>query len=152
MVVAAFALLIQTFKLKSNYSLEKYPKIVVYVLGGIIGLLSGLVGIGGGIFLAPILNQLKWDKPLVIASLASFFILVNSISGIGGLLLSNTFKLAWPETIALLLAVFIGGQIGTRLSLKRLSAKRIRILTAFLVLFVGIRVLLTNGFQISFFS
>ena len=152
LVMAAFALLVQTMKLKSNYDLEKYPRPLIYILGGFIGLLSGLVGIGGGIFLAPILNQLKWDKPIVIASLASFFILVNSISGIGGLMVNGTFELFWPETIGLLMAVFTGGQLGARMSLNKLSAKRIRMLTALLVLFVGIRVLINNGLQISFFS
>ena len=55
-------------------------------------------------------------------------------------------------SMVLFIAVILGGQLGTRLSLGRLSAKRIRIITAILVLFVGIRVLVTNGLQINFFS
>ena len=152
LIVASIALIMQTIKIKSNYDLKKYPSYVPYLLGGFIGLLSGLVGIGGGIFLAPILHQMKWDKPIVIAALASFFILVNSISGMGGLVLNGTFDIFFPETLGLLIAVFIGGQLGTRFSLSKLSAKRIRIITAILVLFVGIRVLLTNGLKIDFLS
>jgi uncharacterized membrane protein YfcA len=145
LIIAAIALLVKTMNLQPNYNSNKYPKYLSYLLGGFIGLLSGLVGIGGGIFLAPILHYLKWDKPIVIAALASFFILVNSLSGLSGLLVNSTFKVFWPEALGLFIAVILGGQLGTRLSLGRLSAKRIRIITAILVLFVGIRVLVTNG-------
>ncbi|WP_350288449.1 sulfite exporter TauE/SafE family protein [uncultured Croceitalea sp.] len=152
LIIAAIALIMQTINIKSNYNPKNYSKYVPHILGGFIGLLSGLVGIGGGIFLAPILHQMKWDKPIIIAALASFFILVNSISGIGGLVVNATFKVLWPETIGLIVAVFIGGQVGTRFTLSKLSAKRIRIITAILVLFVGVRVLFNNGLQINFFS
>lgn len=152
LITAAIALLIQTLQLPSKIKLSNYPKYLPYLLGGFIGLLSGLVGIGGGIFLAPLLNQMKWDKPIVIAALASFFILVNSFAGLAGLLFGGTFELFWPEIIGLMVAVFVGGQIGVRLSLDKVSAKGIRILTAFLVFIVGVRVFITNGLQISLFS
>lgn len=151
LIVSAIALIYQTLALKANFSVKEYPSYTPYILGAVIGLLSGLVGIGGGIFLAPVLNHMKWDKPIVIASLASFFILVNSVSGIGGLFISDSFEVFWPEILALLFAVLLGGQLGVRLSLGKLSAKRIRMLTALLVLFVGIRVLLKNGLEITFF-
>jgi len=83
--------------------------------------------------------------------LASFFILVNSLSGLLGLWTSGTFEVLWPETLVLLIAVFIGGQIGVRLSLNTLSAKTVRLLTAGLVLFVGFRILLSNGLELPFF-
>ena len=152
LIVSAIALIYQTVSLHSNFNVKKYPPYMSYLLGAGIGFLSGLVGIGGGIFLAPVLNHMKWDKPIVIASLASFFILVNSVSGIGGLLTSNSFELFWPEILALLFAVLLGGQLGVRLSIGKLSAKRIRMLTGILVLFVGIRVLLKNGLEIALFS
>ncbi|MBT8187520.1 MAG: sulfite exporter TauE/SafE family protein [Croceitalea sp.] len=148
LIVSAVALTIQTIQLKNNYPSKKYPSYVSYLLGAGIGLLSGLVGIGGGIFLAPVLNHMKWDRPLLIAALASFFIWVNSLSGIGGLIYSDSFVVFWPEIIGLLLAVFAGGQIGVRLSLSRFSAKGIRLITALLVFIVGIRVFLTNGLQL----
>ena len=152
LITSALVLTVQTVKLRPNYISTKYPNYISYILGAAIGLLSGLVGIGGGIFLAPVLNQMKWNKPIVIAALASFFILVNSLSGLAGLMVNGTFELFWPEIIALLIAVLAGGQIGVRLSLGKVSAKGIRLLTAFLVLFVGVRVLLKNGLQLNLFS
>jgi len=152
LIVSALALIYQTPKLRTDHSLKKYPGHIPYLLGAGIGLLSGLVGIGGGIFLAPVLNHMKWEKPIVIAALASFFILVNSISGLGGLWLGGTFELLWPEVLGLLFAVLLGGQLGVRLTLGKLSAKRIRILTGLLVLLVGIRVLLKYGLDINLFQ
>ncbi|WP_343486305.1 sulfite exporter TauE/SafE family protein [Allomuricauda sp. d1] len=150
LIISAIALVVQTVQLKSEYQPKAYPKYIPYFLGGVIGLLSGLVGIGGGIFLAPLLNHLKWEKPIVIASLASFFILVNSVSGIFGLLNAATFELPLPEILYLVGAVFVGGQIGVRISLGKFSEKTIRLVTAFLVFVVGCRVLFNNGLQIQF--
>lgn len=152
LIVSAAALIYQTTIKRFNLSVKTYPPFVSYLLGAGIGFLSGLVGIGGGIFLAPVLNHMNWEKPIVIASLASFFILVNSISGLGGLVAGNSFEIFWPEILGLLFAVLLGGQLGVRLSIGKLSAKRIRLLTGVLVLFVGIRVLLKNGLDITLFS
>ena len=145
LIISSLFLIWQTSGIKLSEPTKVYPTYLSYLIGGAIGLLSGLVGIGGGIFLAPILNHINWDKSVKIAALASFFILVNSLSGLGGLFLAGTIELPWIETMALGLTVLIGGQLGVRLSLKRLSAKGIKRITAVLVLIVGIRVLLVNG-------
>jgi len=152
LVLAAVSLIFQTLNFKYDFEPKNYPVWLSYGIGSSVGLLSGLVGIGGGIFLAPILNYMKWDNPIKIAALSSFFILVNSLSGITGLLIGGTFEVFWPELVLLLLAVFLGGQLGVRLALIRIPAKGIRILTAVLVFVVGLRVLLNNGLQINFFS
>ena len=141
LIFSAISLFYQALRKKSS-SFKVYPKYLSYVLGGIIGLLSGLVGIGGGIFLAPLLHHLQWGKPLKIAALAAFFILVNSTSGLLGLWVNNTLEVSWATTLTLLLAVFLGGQLGVRVSLKIASPKAIRIGTAILVILVGLRVLI----------
>lgn len=151
LIVSALALIFQTVNTKRSEEVNpKYPPYVTYLLGAGIGLLSGLVGIGGGIFLAPVLNHMRWDKSINIAALASFFILVNSVSGIGGLLTNGTFEVPWIEASALIMVVLIGGQLGIRMSLGKLTGNGIKIATAILVLLVGIRVLLVNGLQMTF--
>lgn len=155
LILSAVSLGVQTVNKRkpqktNEFSEKRYPWYVAYVLGGLIGLLSGLVGIGGGIFLAPLLYHLKWDRSLKIAALASFFILVNSVSGIIGLASNATLEIPGPEVLVLLFAVFLGGQLGIRLSLKKLSSSGIKLLTALLVLLAGIRVILVNAFHLSF--
>lgn len=145
LIISSLFLIWQTSGIKLSEPTKVYPTYLSYLIGAAIGLLSGLVGIGGGIFLAPILNHINWDKSIKIAALASFFILVNSLSGLGGLFVAGTLELPWIETLVLGLTVLLGGQLGVRLSLKKLSAKGIKRITAILVLVVGIRVLLVNG-------
>jgi uncharacterized membrane protein YfcA len=109
--------------------------------GGFIGFLSGMVGIGGGIFLAPLLHLTNWDTPKKIATTASFFILVNSIAGLFGQYSNPNFYIDWNLTSILLITVFIGGQIGLRISNKIFSPIQLKKATAILIAFVSIRIL-----------
>lgn len=115
-----------------------------YAIGAGIGYFSGLVGIGGGIFLSPFLHLTRWGHGKPIAATASLFILVNSIAGlIGQLTKLGTVGVEaaaaqyWP----LALAVLIGGQIGTHAGVRLLGERSIRIVTALLVGYVAIRLL-----------
>jgi hypothetical protein len=109
-----------------------------------LGYFAGLVGIGGGIFLAPLLHLFRWEAARGIAATASLFILVNSLFGLGGQMLKNgpgLFGQAFSAALPLLVAVVIGGQIGSLLAARLLPPKWIRWLTAALVLVVGVRLL-----------
>ena len=110
-----------------------------------IGYLAGLVGIGGGIFLAPFLHLTRWNGAREVAATAALFILVNSLFGLAGQLLKNGPDLvgaAFAFGLPLLIAVAVGGQIGSLLAVKVLPQKLIRWLTAALTIWVGARLLL----------
>ncbi len=110
------------------------------LIGSILGLISGIVGIGGGIFLSPILFLLKAEKPKIIVTTASLFILINSISGILGQLTKEDIVNDLTNYWLLFFAVLIGGQIGNYLNLKIFSNRVLTIMTSLLVLFVSIRI------------
>ena len=110
-----------------------------------IGFLAGLVGIGGGIFLAPLLHLTRWNNARAIAATASLFILVNSMFGLAGQLLKHgpqMFGAALVDALPVLIAVVIGGQIGSLMAVKLLPVKWMRWLTALLVGVVGVRLLI----------
>ncbi len=103
------------------------------------GFVSGAVGIGGGIFLSPILFLLKVGKPKHIITAASLFILINSFSGIIGQLTKNSVLNEIQDYWFLLLAVLVGGQVGNFLNLKIFPTRILALVTAGLVLFVAVR-------------
>ena len=110
-----------------------------------LGYLAGLVGIGGGIFLAPLLHLARWNNARAIAATASFFILVNSLFGVVGQLLKGgegLFVAAIDLGLPLIVAVAVGGQIGSLLAVKFLPQRWIRWGTALLTAVVGARLLL----------
>jgi len=108
-------------------------------IGSVLGFISGVVGIGGGIFLSPILFLLQAGKPRDIATTASIFILINSVSGLIAQLQKDHLRIEIVDYWFLILSVVIGGQIGNYLNLKILPSKGLAVLTAILVLFVALR-------------
>lgn len=113
-------------------------------VGSGIGFLSGMVGIGGGIFLAPVLYLTRWAEAKTIAATASLFILVNSIAGILGQMAKPDFQIDWKFTLPLMIAVFLGGQLGSRLGAIKLPSLWVRRATAILIFYIGIQLLLKN--------
>ena len=143
LIVLSVAGLLLLFKFKSYDDEEKnYRKIPITIsifIGGILGFVSGVVGIGGGIFLSPILFLIRAAKPNHIITTASLFILINSLSGIIGQLTKSSVLSEIQNYWFLLLAVLIGGQIGNFLNLKIFPTRILALVTAGLVLFVAIR-------------
>ena len=138
---AAGILLLLNFKSyddkEENY--RKIPIPVSILIGGVLGFISGIVGIGGGIFLSPILFLIRAGRPKHIVTTASLFILINSVSGIIGQLTKNSVLTEIPNYWYLLVAVLIGGQIGNFLNLKVFPTRILALVTSCLVLFVAIR-------------
>jgi len=124
---------------KDGIEIKKISNPLSILIGSVIGFFSGIVGIGGGIFLSPILFLMKAGYPKQIAATASLFILINSIFGVIGQftknIVLNEFLNYWP----LFLTVFIGGQIGNYLNIKFISNKTLALMTSLLVIFVAAR-------------
>jgi uncharacterized protein len=110
------------------------------IFGALLGLLSGLTGVGGGIFLSPLLLLLKWGKVREVSAVAALFVLVNSISGLLGHLSSLQ---AIPHFAPLLaVAALIGGSIGAFFGSRRLPTAAVIKSLAAVLLIAGFKLLL----------
>ena len=140
-LIIAGCLLLLNFKSYDDKeeSYKNIPYLISIIIGGILGFISGIVGIGGGIFLSPILFLLKVARPKHIVTGASLFILINSIFGIIGQLTKNSVLNEVQDYFYLLIAVLIGGQLGNYLNLKIFTNRLLALITAALVLFVALR-------------
>ena len=147
-LVAAGTLLLFNFKSYDGREegYQKIPTLVSILIGAVLGFIAGAVGIGGGIFLSPILFLIRAGRPKHIVTTASLFILINSIFGIIGQLTKNAVLIEALNYWYLLVVVFIGGQVGNFLNLKIFPTRILALVTALLVLFVAIRM----GFRIFF--
>jgi len=115
------------------------PLVAALPLGGAIGLVSGLVGVGGGIFLSPLLLFMGWAETRVTAGVSALFILVNSVAGIAGHLAS--LALLPPATPVLALAAFAGGIVGSSYGARRLATPTLRRLLAVVLVVAGVKML-----------
>ena len=140
LIITGFFLLVESRSYnQKNIKINQVSKFISILIGSIIGFFSGLVGIGGGIFLSPLLFLLKAGYPKNITSSASIFILVNSIFGVGGQLTKDIVLSEFLNYCPLFLSVLIGGQIGNFLNIKFLSNKVLAFMTSLLVIFVAVR-------------
>jgi uncharacterized protein len=123
----------------SSYELRSASSSVLLITGALLGFLSGLTGVGGGIFLSPLLLFLRWAPVKVISGVAAAFILVNSIAGFLGVMTTGVeFHAALPLWIA---AVLMGGFIGAEYGSKRLANPTIQRLLALVLLVAGIKMI-----------
>jgi uncharacterized membrane protein YfcA len=119
---------------------HQVPLLGVLLVGAVVGLVSGLTGVGGGVFLAPTLIALHWASPKQTAALSAPFILLNSVVGLVGVLFAGQLpspSFAWYAAAAL------GGAIaGTAIGLKFLSQTTTRYVLAVILLAAGLELLL----------
>ena len=147
LLISGIFLLIRKEEIE-NFSKSVNSKIGIFlysIMSVLIGLISGLVGIGGGIFLSPFLHLTKTIPSMNIAAISSVFIFVNSIAGLSGQFMKDNSVSLLSEFVAyywLFFAVLIGGNIGTYLGIKTFHPKIVRRLTAILVIYVSLRILL----------
>jgi uncharacterized protein len=141
LIAAAILIWVETMQKKSNQTLNSQ---FLLPLSGGIGLLSGMVGIGGGIFLNPILHFFRWAEPKTIAAAAGFFILVNSLATLTTQSFSKITTSDWNLIGYLLGAVFLGGQIGSRIGSRWFSQLQVKRGTALLIFWVGLEIIRRN--------
>jgi uncharacterized protein len=146
LIILAGALMLSSIALLvplNRLSHIKLSQPITIGISGLVGLLAGLSGIGGGIFMAPILHIIRWAEPRRIAAFASLFILVNSVATLAGQLNKNGNAIISDVYgyLPLIFAVLIGGQIGGHVSLKYFPSHYLRAITAFLTGYVSISII-----------
>ena len=144
-IVLGLVLLFAAFRLAWNFSAEKEiaaPKLwIALVVGAVIGLLSGLVGVGGGIFLTPVLLLMNWTEARTAAGISAMFILVNSAAG----LLGNYAQVSQldPNVIFWIIAAVIGGVIGSTLGSRYFNTLTLRRVLAVVLVSAAVKLIFT---------
>jgi uncharacterized protein len=142
--ILSCVLIIASIRLAWNFLNEKQlfePKLwIALLLGAIIGLLSGLTGVGGGIFLTPILLLTNWTESKKAAGISAVFILVNSIAGLLGSISSID---SLTSTVWLwILAAILGGLIGSTVGSRYFDTIILRRVLALVLVFAGLKLIL----------
>lgn len=145
--LVGLALLFAAFRLwmhaaaRAEAEAKPVPLPAAVALGACIGLLSGITGVGGGIFLSPILLLAGWAETRQASGVAAAFILVNSVAGLAGHLASVRMV---PDSIYLWgAAALVGGLVGTELGRRRLATVTLRRVLSVVLVVAGLKMLLT---------
>ncbi len=132
---------IRTATAEHDTALRPVSLPVLVVAGGALGFLSGLTGVGGGIFLSPLLLFLRWAPVRAISGIAAAYILVNSIAGLLGVMASGP---VWhPQWPLWAVAVLGGGLIGAEVGSRRLGNPAIKRLLSLVLLVAGAKMIAT---------
>ena len=111
------------------------------LVGGLIGSFSGLIGIGGGIILTPVILLMHWGKMKEAAAVSALFILANSVSGLIGQVTSGVS--IGTETFVLVAIAFIGGFIGSYFGSKKINNQLLRYILAFVLTIASLKLFFT---------
>ncbi len=143
LITAALRLMI---KLESKTIVEptyKHTRMAVALpVGGAIGFISGIVGVGGGIFLSPIILLMKWANPKFTAATSALFIVMNSISGIGGRIIDDRFSTG--NFLPFMAAAIVGGFVGSIWGAKKFLHQTLRRLLGIVLLIAAIKLLIAS--------
>lgn len=124
-------------KPKESAPVTRFSLPLALLIGAVLGLLSGMIGIGGGIILTPIIILLGWGNIKEAAAVSAPFIFLNSFSGLGGLML-NGFHFV-PEILTWIIIVTIAGVLGSFIGSRVLSFKELRFVLAFVLAMAGFK-------------
>ena len=142
LVIAAFLLVLREYSRSKDKEIKKMNLQYGLGIGGAIGLISGLIGVGGGIFLSPIIISLNWTTVKKASGIAAMFILCNSVAGLTGHLAGlnkiDHYIIYWIP------AVVLGGLLGSHLGTVKLNTKVIIACLFLVLLTAGLKFLLVN--------
>jgi uncharacterized protein len=138
LLYSAFRFLVES---KPSITATTPPRVYALVSGACIGLVSGLTGTGGGIFLTPLLLFMGWAEPKRAAAVSALFVLMNSISGLAGNFSSTQSLPAF--ILPLLIAAALGGSLGSYLGSRHIQSAMIKKLLAIVLIIAGFKLMLT---------
>jgi uncharacterized membrane protein YfcA len=142
LLIAGLRFLLEARSSKSESVLRLPSLLISFPVGALVGFVSGLVGVGGGIFLSPLILMMHWADAKRTAATSAAFILVNSISGIFGRATAGTFSLG--PLLPFLIAAFIGGLLGSHFGAVRYSGRTIRRLLGAVLLVASAKLFLAQ--------
>lgn len=137
------AILLVVFKRKKQEStlfLSPPPLYQSSLVGAILGFISGAIGIGGGVFLSPVIILMRWADTKTTSATAALFIIANSMSGLIGRTIAGT--LAFGHVLPFLLCALVGALAGSTWGAKLSSATKLRIVLAAVLLVAAVKMLL----------
>ena len=141
LLLVASARLIVPTKTVADGPLRQVAPAVLLIIGLVLGVLSGLTGIGGGIFLSPILILSRIEDPRRTAGAAAAFIVVNSVTGLAALALRGALVALPAVTVLFAALVLAGGALGSWLAAGRLSFRGLRVALGVVLLVSGAKLL-----------
>ncbi|MHC4350718.1 MAG: sulfite exporter TauE/SafE family protein [Planctomycetota bacterium] len=146
LLIAAYRL---AFKLPARTGadvVKTVPLSTALIWGAVIGIVSGLVGIGGGILLSPVLLLFGWATARQVAGIAAGFILINSLAALVGFAARHQGLPVEPGAVAVFAAaVFVGGMVGTGIGTRRLGQVGLRRVLAAILVFASAKMMLFPG-------
>lgn len=131
------------FKNVADSELKSHNVTIAVITGGIVGLLSGMIGIGGGIILSPILLLLQWTNQKQTAAISAAFIFVNSVAGLGGMLTQGISFTG--DMVMYIIVAFIGGLLGAYLGSKKFNQDVLKYVLATVLLMASYKLLFTKA-------
>lgn len=143
-IVLLYAAIMFYFKRESNaeYQIKELKKWVGSLWGSVLGFISGLTGVGGGIFLSPLLILNKWADVKQTAGISAAFICVNSMAGMAGLMSTSSTNLFPKELLYWLPSVVIFGWLGSNYGSKIIDKSKMMLLLSIVMLIAALKLIL----------
>jgi uncharacterized membrane protein YfcA len=145
-IILVYAAIRLFIPVRETEGTKKPQLLIMLVVGVLIGVLSGVIGVGGGIFLSPLILLFRWSSAKQTAAISAPFILVNSIAGLGGIVVHQSeLPVDMGFVAPLAIAVVIGGMIGSSFGSRRLGHQNLRRVLGVVLFVASIKMFLTMG-------